>query len=77
MEKFLKTTELALVATLQCLGYGIEAIEKVSGNKAAFLVSKDDKLDNLVQDYWNQKLKVEPQKYFQAIKAIKSRIYNN
>jgi hypothetical protein len=76
-EVLLETTELPLVAALQCFGFGIQTVEKDSKGRAVFSFRGEDNLDKFVKKYWDQKLRVEPQKYFQATKAIKSRIYND
>lgn len=72
---YLKTNELSLVATLQVLGYGIEAIEKNSNGKATFLIERDSQIDDIIKSFWLRRLAVEPLAFFESLKIIKSRIY--
>ena len=71
----LESSDLALCVTLCCYGYQIESINR-QGQKAIFLIKRDDKLDSLIQKYWAHRLKVEPLSFFNFLKEIKTRIYN-
>lgn len=74
---FFKTSDLAL-ATAISLFYPIETIDRtVNPNRVNFLFKRDGSLDSLVEQYWRQELKVEPQAYFNQLKIIKSRLYAN
>ncbi len=72
---FFKTTDLAL-ATAISLFYPLEAIER-GGRKAQFIFRRDAGLDDLIQSYWRRELTVEPQAYFDALRAIKGRLYDD
>lgn len=73
---FYKSSDLAMISTLSCYGYQIEAIDKQNPNKAVFLIKRDEKLDNLIQQYFTHQLQVEPLMFFNFLKEIKTRIYN-
>ncbi len=70
------TSDLALVATLS-LYYSIKAINKDNPKRVYFVFNKDKNFDLIVERYWRGDLKVNPQAYFNSIKLIKNRIYNN
>lgn len=72
---FYQTSDLAL-ATAISLWYPIDAIDKTDPRKATFLFKQDEKLDELLEVYWRRELKVEPQTYFNQLKAIKARLYS-
>jgi len=74
LKDFYSTSDLAL-ATAISLWYPIDAIDKTDPRKATFLFKRDEKLDELLGAYWKRELKVEPQLYFQQLKAIKARLY--
>ena len=74
-DDYYSTSDLAL-ATAISLWYPIEAIDKTNPHKATFLFRRDEKLDELLELYWKRELKVEPQLYFQQLKAIKTRLYS-
>jgi hypothetical protein len=69
------TSDLAL-ATAISLWYPLDAIDKTNPRKATFLFKKDEKFDELLESYWRRELKVEPQAYFNELKAIKTRLYS-
>lgn len=68
------TQDLALAAAIS-LWYPIESIDRTNPSKAQFLFKRDDKLDKLIEAYWKQELRIEPQAYFNQLKVIKSRLY--
>ena len=69
-----QTADLSLAATLS-LWYPIEEIDKTILRKAQFLFKRCDRLDELVESYWRRELTVEPQSFFNQLKAIKARLY--
>lgn len=73
---YLKNSDMALCAALSCLGYQIEAIDKQNPSRAVFFIKRDEQLDGLVQMYFTHQLKVEPVAFFNALKELKTRIYN-
>ncbi len=72
--QYLETTELSLIALLRLQGYPIEKTSK-QGSKVIFHLPKDDNLENLIRDFWEHKLSVDPLSYFNSIKETKSYIY--
>jgi len=72
---FYETSDLAL-ATAISLWYPIDAIDKQNPRKATFLFKRDEKFDELLEAYWKRELKIEPQEYFNQLKAIKARLYS-
>ena len=75
LNNYFKTSDLSL-ATAISLWYPVEVIDKTDPHKAIFLFKRDEKLDELLEVYWRRKLKVEPQTYFNQLKAIKARLYS-
>lgn len=69
--------DICLVSTLCCYGYVIEAIDRQDPQKVAFLIKRDEKLDELTQNYWTNQLLVEPKSFFNCLKELKTRIHNN
>lgn len=69
------TSDLAL-ATAISLWYPIDAIDRQNPRKASFLFKRNAKLYELLEAYWKRELKIEPQEYFNQLKAIKARLYS-
>lgn len=75
LKDYYSTSDLAL-ATAISLWYPIDTIDRQNPRKATFLFKRDEKLDELIEVYWKRELKVEPQEYFNQLKAIKARLYS-
>jgi hypothetical protein len=71
------TSDLSLAGVL-FLFYTLNAIEKQPDcRKASFLFERDEHLDQLIEGFWRGELKVDPRKYFEALRIIKARLYSN
>jgi len=71
-----KTSDLSLATTLS-LFCPIETLERINPHKVCFVFKRNKKFDELLEQYWKQDLKVEPQLYFNQLKIIKARLYAN
>lgn len=77
LKEYFSSFDLALSATI-ALYYPLEAIDWTENpHKAKFLFKRDEQLDQLVISYYRGELKVNPQTYFNALKSIKGRLYEN
>lgn len=74
LKDFYQSSNLSLVCVI-ALWHPIEAIDRTNPRKATFLFKRDEKLDELLKSYWRCELRVEPQAYFNQLKAIKARLY--
>lgn len=74
---YIKLTDLNLCATLCYFGYIIDSINKSNSSKVIFEIKRDEKIDELIRKFWAHKLKVEPLRYLNLVKEIKSQIYTN
>lgn len=69
------TSDLAL-ATALSLFYPVDSIDRQNPHKAVFLFKrKGTEIDQLIETYWKGELKVNPAAYFQQLKIIKARLY--
>lgn len=73
---FLRTTDICLGTALRCKGYKIVKIENDSLTKLAFFFEKNKGINKTIDQYFEQKLLVEPIQFFTTLKQIKTRIYN-
>lgn len=72
---YYSTSDLALTTAIS-LWYPIDAIDRQNPRKANFLFKRGAKFDELLETYWKRELKIEPQTYFNQLKAIKARLYS-
>lgn len=70
-----RTADLAITAALCVCGFIVDEVEKVSSSRSVFIFKNSAALEEIIDDYWRGKLKVEPQAYFNQLKNLKARIY--
>lgn len=75
-ENYYSTSDLSLAATLLCLGYKLEALDRHDSRRAVFIFNRDKALDNFLEAYWGDNLTVNPRTYFDALKSLKTRLYD-
>ena len=75
-KEYLKSSDICLSAALSSYGYQIEAVDKQNPSKAVFFIKRNEELDGLIQMYFTHELRVEPMSFFNALKEIKTRLYN-
>lgn len=73
---YYSTSDLAL-ATAISLYYPLEVVDRTNPHKALFLFKRDDQLDKFIEDYWKDKITIEPKTYFNQLRIIKSRLYED
>lgn len=74
-ENYYKTSDLALATTLS-LYSPIETTEFVDNKKVLFVFIKSPELEKLIDMYWRGDMRIEPQRLFNQLKVIKTRIYS-
>ena len=74
LKDYFSTSDLNLATTIS-LWYPIDIIDHTNPRKATFLFKKNENLDELLESYWRRELKIEPQAYFNQLKAVKARLY--
>ena len=69
--------DLALAAVVS-MYYPLEAIEWTENpHRAKFLFKRDNQLDQLISSYYRGELKINPQVYFNSLKSLKGRLFEN
>ena len=72
--EYIKSNDICLISVLHSLGYQIEKIEK-DGQKAIFIIVKDERTDEIIKKFWAHQLKTDPLGFYSSLKEIKTRIY--
>ncbi len=70
------TRDLGL-ATALSLFSPIQKINKSNPKKAEFLFVKNDEVIRLVDSFWQNNLKVDALTFFNQLKIVKTRLYEN
>lgn len=68
------TSDLALATTIS-LQFPIQDIDRSNPRKAVFVFLRSHELEDLVEGYFRNELKISPQTFFNQLRDIKSRLY--
>lgn len=75
--KLLQTSSLELASVLYCLGFPIKGIYPVgNSNKMQFYFEDEERVKRTMQEYYDKKLRVEPNEVFWARREILTRMKN-
>ena len=75
-KKLFPTSDISLSAFL-CLRYPIKSINRQNAKRILFVFEKDKNFDSYVEGYWSGSIKVQPLQFYQSLKMLKGRIYND
>lgn len=70
------TYDLGVSAALTCAGFQLLQIEKTNPRKALFVFHRADGIDEIADQYFADRLEVKARAFFDAIKALKNRLYS-
>ncbi len=77
-DEFFCTFDLGLCCALFCLEHVLYAVDKDNNpNKAQFVFRRSKTIDQDIEAYWNDRLKLNARSYFDSIRAIKNRLYSS
>lgn len=68
-------SDLTLATTLLLHSFTLIDIDRTNPRRAVFLFEDSNQLQDVVNDFWNSKLSVEPHSFADKTKWLKSRIY--
>ena len=68
------SSDLALVTSISIF-FPIVEIDKQNPRKVLFKFSRNKKLEAFIDRYWKKELRIEPRSFFDQLKALKARIY--
>lgn len=73
--KFL-TYDIGLAAALITLGYSLYKVDKIAEKKSQFIFTRDEHIDKMVNDYWDDKLTLPVRSFYDSLKMLKNRLYS-
>lgn len=75
----IKTSELAIAATLIYFNYPLDCLEPLDGQRLNFVFLKpegySEDIDQIIQGFWSDSVTVAPKRYFYILKELKSRVF--
>lgn len=75
--KMFLTFDLGLATCLVSLGYELWNLDKTNPKKVQFIFKRADGIDMVVNDYWQDNLKINARTLFDNQKMLKNRIYSD
>ena len=75
-DKYFSTHDLALGSALIMRGYEMVTLDKGDPRKARFVFKGDKNISDTVKDFWDGRLPVDAQGYFNVIRRIKNQLYS-
>jgi len=70
------TFDLGCSAALISAGFQLISLDKTNPHKAQFIFCREDGIEQVVDDYWADRLEVKARTFFDNIKMLKNRIYS-
>lgn len=76
--EYYETSDLSLATTLS-LEHTLIDVKREFPNsrKAVFVFEDSDELREMVEMFWTEELQVSPLKYFNQLRMVKARLYEN
>lgn len=70
------TYDIGLAAALITLGYTLHKVDKTEQKKSQFIFNRDEHIDRMVNDYWDNKLTLPVRSFYDSLKMLKNRLYS-
>lgn len=70
------TSDLLICSVLVYFDHNLQEIDKGDKSRCIFVIGKTSKTEKLLDDFYNSRLLIEPNKFQSIQKDIKRRIYN-
>jgi len=74
-EQFI-TFDIGLAAALITLGYLLWDVDKSNPKKSQFIFRRDDQIDKMITQYWDDKLILPARSLLDNQKMLKNRLYS-
>ena len=75
-EKVYQTSDLLICSVLVYFEHTLQEIDKSDSSRCIFVIKKAVNTEKLLNDFYNNRLLIEPNKFQSIQKDIKRRIYN-
>jgi hypothetical protein len=69
------TSDIYLASTLAALGFPVVGLDRQDTNRNRFIFENSSILQQVVEDFWNHKLAVEPQLVFSHLRSLRWRLH--
>ena len=70
------TYDLGVSTALLCAGFELLSVDKDNPQKALFIFKKERGIEEIVDQYFSDRLEVKARSYFDHLKALKNKLYS-
>lgn len=70
------TYDLGVSTALLCTGFELLSVDKMNPRKALFVFKKEEDIEDIVDQYFSDRLEVKARSYFDHLKALKNMLYS-
>jgi hypothetical protein len=71
------TYDLGVAAALLCLGYELLSLNRANARKVLFVFKQEEKIDDVANSYVADRLELNARAFFDQLRALKNRLYND
>lgn len=76
INEYFKTTDFLICTTLLYFAHELKEVDKSNPNRCVFRILKKKETEKILDDFFNNKILVEPKRFFAIQKELKQRLYN-
>jgi len=77
MNQEFSTFDLGLASVLITFGYQLLELEKSNPKKVRFIFKREKSIEQVINDYWDDKIQLPAQTLLNNQKMLKNRIYSD
>jgi hypothetical protein len=70
------TYDLGVSTALLCAGFELLSVDKENPRKALFIFKKAQRIEDVANQYFSDKLDVKARSFFDHLKALKNKLYS-
>lgn len=71
------TYDLGCSSALICAGFELVSLDKTNPRKVQFIFKREVGIEDIVNDYWADRLEVKARTFFDNTKMLKNQIYSS
>lgn len=75
--QYLYTFDLGAATSLVSSGFELVSLDKTNPRKVQFIFRREIDIENVVDDYWADRLEIKARTFFDNVKMLKNRIYSD
>ena len=76
MNEYFTTTDFLICTTLLYFSHELKEVDRSNPSRCIFKILKKKETKGMLNDFFNNKILVEPKRFFAIQKELKQRLYN-